>query len=550
MSNKEAYPDDLQSCHALLDQFSATTKSLAQANEHLKQEIELLKRHIYGRRSERHVEDDSQLSLFGPSDEAETSPAAEEMVEEEITYRRRRRSQNKENEDFPEHFPREVGTVDVPEDDRCCECCGETMPVIGEDVRKRLEFVPAKFVVHETHYLKRACGKCKQGVVSPPPQSPEGGSAGPIAGGRYGFGVYAQLITSKFADHLPLYRQEDIFARAGVMIPRSTMCGMLAASAEILSPLVDLMTARLLAGSIIGADDTPVRLQDAALPGKMRTARFWLYRGREGAPYNVFDFHESRSRDGPNKVLKDYRGWVTVDAYGVNDGVYLGADGRIAASCCNAHARRKFVDARGNDPLRASWALAMYQRLYDIEDRGRDLSVEDRLELRRTESLPLMNELREWLEVQRDNPKVLPKSAIGKAIQYALNQWQSLLAFTTDGSLPIDNNDTERDLRRLTVGRKNWLFLGSHDGGGVAAKLFTITASAARHELDVWAYVNDVLRQLSSGEADLERLLPDRWRAEHPESVRTYRQQQREARAAKTKDRRSRRRKLKAKLGK
>ena len=188
----------------------------------------------------------------------------------------------------------------------------------------------------------------------------------------------------------------------------------------------------------------------------MRTARVWLARGRESAPYNVFFFHESRQRDGPAKFLGDYSGWVTVDAYGVNDGVYLGSGGRILASCCHAHARRKFEAAKSNDPKRAVRALAFYRQLYDIEDRGSELSSIERLELRCAESLPLLGDFKSWLDEQNGDPQVLPKSGIGTAVRYALNQWQPLLSFTTDGCLPIDNNDTERDLRRLTIGRKNW----------------------------------------------------------------------------------------------
>mgnify|MGYP006203043869 CR=1 FL=1 len=183
--------------------------------------------------------------------------------------------------------------------------------------------------VHELHYPKRACGKCKQGVkIASPPASDEDGAA-LSSGSRYGFGVTAQIILGKYADHLPLYRLEDVFARAGVVIPRSTQVGLLDAAADLVHPLANHIKTRLIESSVLGMDDTPVRLQDAGLPGKMRTARFWLCRGREEAPYNAFFFHESRERDGPSRFLKDYHGWVTVDAYGVNNGVYLGSGDRI-----------------------------------------------------------------------------------------------------------------------------------------------------------------------------------------------------------------------------
>ena len=544
MTQNDQLPSDIAACHALILQQAETAETLARNNAQLKSELEQLKRYIYGRRSERHVEDNSQLSFF----DSEQPPAAEqiddaETVAEEITYRRRKRSKQ---ERFPDNVSRQVRVIDVPEDRRACPCCGEEMPVIDTDVRDRLEFVPAKLVVHELHYPKRACGKCKQGVtVAPPPAADEDGAA-LTPGSRYGFGVTAQIILGKFADHLPLYRLEDVFARAGVVIPRSTQVGLLDAAADLLRPLTDYIKDLLIGSSVLGMDDTPVRLQDPSLPGKMRTARIWLCRGREEAPYNVFFFHESRDRDGPAKFLEDYTGWVTVDAYGVNDGVYLGSGDRILASCCHAHARRKFEAAKGNDPTRASRALAFYRQLYDIEDRGRELSAQERLALRHAESLPILESFKAWLDEQHADARVLPKSAIGAAVRYARNQWKPLMAFVEDGALPMDNNDTERDLRRLTIGRKNWLFVGSSAAGDVAATMYTLIASASRHNVDLWTYLDDVLRRLASGENDLDALLPDRWREAHPESVRTYRQVEQAARQAKTKERRARRRQLAA----
>ena len=546
MLNAEQLPTNIEACHGLIEEQDSILQSLARELEKAKFEIEQLKRYVYGRRSERHVEDQSQLILF--ADEQDVQPEAAAQVDEvfeEVTYTRRKRSKA---DRFPENVPREVQTIDVPEAERSCPCCGEEMPIIDTDVRERLEYIPAKMIVHETHYRKRACGKCKQGVsVAAPPAADQAGAALTL-GSRYGFGVTAQIILGKYADHLPLYRLEDVFARAGVVIPRSTQVGLLDAAADLLRPLIAHMTSSLLKSHVIGMDDTPVKLQDDSIRGAMRTARFWLARGRDEAPYNVFFFHESRERNGPSKFLGDYRGVVTVDAYGVNDGVYLpskqGGKDSILAACCHAHARRKFEAAKTNDPKRAARALAIYRQLYDIEDRGRELSAADRLSLRQAESVPLLREFKAWLDIQNDDPKVLPKSAIKGAIRYALNQWKPLLLFTTDGSVPIDNNDTERDLRRLTIGRKNWMFIGSSAAGEVAAMMYTLIASASRHRVDLWAYVDDVLRRLAGGESDLDSLLPNRWAAAHPESIRTYRQLEDAARAAKTKQRRARRRKL------
>ncbi len=549
MSNAVRLPTDIRACHglieqrdSLIEQQDSVLQSLARELEKAKFEIEQLKRYIYGRRSERYTEDGSQLPLFEqqPESAPENEPAQDEVTEE-ITYTRRKRSKA---DRFPANLPREITTKDVPESERSCPCCGEEMPIIDTDVRERLEYVPAKLIVHETQYPKRACGKCKQGVsVAAPPAADEEGAA-LTPGSRYGFGVTAQIILGKYADHLPLYRLEDVFARAGVVIPRSTQVGLLDAAADLLAPLTELMKSRLIASGVIGMDDTPVRLQDDSLPGKMKTARMWLARGLDDAPYNIFFFHQSRERNGPAKFLQEFKGYVTVDAYGVNDGVYLGSGDRILASCCHAHVRRKFEAAKGNDPLLASRALSFYRRLFDIEDRGSSLSATDRLSLRQAESLPLLIEFKGWLDEQKADTRVLPKSAMGIAVRYAINQWKPLLLMLTDGRLPIHNNDVERDLRRLTIGRKNWLFIGSESAGEVASRMYTVVASAMRHHLDAWAYLDDVLRGLAGGNVELESLLPDAWGQSHPESIRTYREAESLSRAAETKARRARRRQL------
>jgi len=281
-------------------------------------------------------------------------------------------------------------------------------------------------------------------------------------------------------------------------------------------------------------------------------ARFWLFRGFDAAPYNVFYFHESRARDGPSAWLQKFRGTVKVDAYGVDQGVYLGSGGRIIASCCLAHARRKFEEAQSSHPRLSAEALACFQQLYDLEDRARDFAPEERRALRQAEAAPLLDRLRAWLAEQAS--AALPKLKWGEAVGYARNQWSALVNYVDDGRLPIDNNDVERDLRALTIGRKNWLFIGSPEAGPRAAVLYTVVASAARHHLDVWAYLRDVLEQLATlrtqyGEAPptpekLTPLLPDLWAQAHPESVRDDRKREQASRASAKRTRRQTRRAL------
>jgi hypothetical protein len=311
------------------------------------------------------------------------------------------------------------------------------------------------------------------------------------------------------------------------------------------------MTERLLAVDLLGADDTPVRLLDGTHPAGVRLARFWLFRGLEAAPYNVFYFHESRARDGPSKFLTEFRGTVKVDAYGVDQGVYLGSGGRMLASCCMAHARRKFEEAKSSHPRLSAEALAFFQQLYDLEDRARDFSPEERRALRQQEAVPLLDRFRAWLDAQAST--ALPKLKWGEAVGYARNQWSALINYVQDGRLPIDNNDVERDLRALTIGRNNWLFIGSPDAGPRAAVLYTLVASAVRHHLDVWAYLRDVFERLatlrtvvgdSPSPEQLAPLLPDAWAKAHPQFVRDHRQHERERRDTANRARREKRRAL------
>jgi len=536
MSTDASLPTDLEALQrelvhtrSVLAETAVACEEQRTRIEKLEAELELFKRYLYGRRSERFVEDPSQGHLFEqPQVGPPPTPELLEATEDEITYRRRRKGHGWS--ELPANLPREQVLLDVPEAERLCPCCGEPMQKIGEDRSERVDYRPAKIVVKVFVQPKYACTKKHGGVKQAPTP------VGPVPGGRFDFGLVAQVVTSKIADHLPLYRQQDVLARSGLELSRSTLCEIMASAAFLLEPLAALLKQRLLASGFLGADDTPVRLLDPAYPDGVRLARFWLYRGDSAAPYNVFDFHESRSRDGPRKFLAGYQGWVKVDAYGVEGGVYLGSE-RISASCCLAHARRKFDEAKASHPRLAAEALGFFQQLYDLEDRARDLTPVARQALRQAEAAPLLVQLRTWLDELTE--QVPPKLKLGEALGYLRNQWEALTNYVPDGRLPIDNNATERDLRALTVGRNNWLFIGSHEAGPRAAILYTVVASAARHDLDVWAYLREVMERLAQGENDLAALLPDVWATAHPDAVRSYRAHEREAIAAAKRARRA-----------
>ncbi len=286
---------------------------------------------------------------------------------------------------------------------------------------------------------------------------------------------------------------------------------------------------------------TPVKVLMGGKEGS-RQGRFWTYIGDEQHPYAVYDFTMSRRRDGPQAFLQGFRGYLHADAYGGYDAISLESGKVVIEVACWAHARRKFFDARNNYPREAYQVLEWIQQLYDIENRGRELSAEARRALRRAEADPVLDRLDAYLA--RLSLTVLPKSALAKAVGYARNQWDALRCYTTDGCLTIDNNTSERTLRAQAIGRKNWLFLGSTDAGPRAAVLYTILAGAKRHRLEPWAYVRELLLRRHADDASLEKLLPDRWAAQHPEAVLQHRLDESRRKATARRDRRRRRRTL------
>jgi transposase len=335
----------------------------------------------------------------------------------------------------------------------------------------------------------------------------------PIAKGLPGPGLLAHLIVSKCVDHLPLHRMERVYERQGLFLHRSTLCDWMAACANLLQPLYDLMVRVVMQSRALHTDDTTVKMQEL-MTHLLSTARLWVYLGDAAHPYNVFDFTINRKRDGPQKLLADYQGYLHADAFSGYDGLYLPdprtAAARIIEVACNAHARRKFYEARGSDTLRSHQALAYYRQLYELERQAKDFSDAQRLQMRQELSLPILEQFYQWLLAQR--PEVLPKSPMGEAIAYALNNWEALRRYTEAGFLAIDNNVAEREMKRIAIGRKNWLTVGSPRGGQTAAVLFSFTSTCQRLGVEPWHYLRDVLERLPSHSPErLAELLPDEW---------------------------------------
>lgn len=337
----------------------------------------------------------------------------------------------------------------------------------------------------------------------------------PIAKGLPGPGLLAHLIVSKYEDHLPLYRLENIYERQGVFLPRSTLCGWLLACGQLLLPLYQVLAARVLQSRALHTDDTPVKLQDTKTH-QLSTARLWAYLGDAGHPYNVFDFTLTRKRDGPQTFLANYRGYLHADAFSGYDCLYLPdpltTQARIVEVACNAHARRKFYEARTSDALHAHQALAYYGQLYELERHAKDFSEPQRLQMRQDLSLPILEKFRAWID--KEVEKVLPKSPMAEALGYARNNWTALVRYTEAGYLAIDNNVAEREMKRIAIGRKNWLFIGSPQGGQTAAVLMSFTSTCKRLGVEPWTYLQDVLGRLPTTPAEqMSELAPDNWQA-------------------------------------
>ena len=483
-------PDDLQKCQEMIVQMHVRMQQM-------EIQLEQFIRSKFGSKAE--SLDPGQLRLFGapPAPETESAETATETATEKSgrSHGRRKPAAN---------LPRRRFVYELPEDERtCCDCKCE-LEVIGEDVSEQYDYTPASIEVIEHVRLKYACKQCEEKIeVAAKP-------AVPIEKGLAAAGMLAHVATSKFADHLPLHRLEGILKRSGAIIAKSTMCDWMAATARILTPLYDVMKAEVLSSQIIWTDDTPVKMQDRNHEKNIREARVWTYSGDRRHYFTVFDFTESRKRDGPQKFLSGYKGFLQADAFAGYDCIYAG--GNVVEVACHAHARRKFFDALSTNSFLCTVALNIIRYLYLIERKAATLSDEERAAYRCKFALPALRAYKKWLDFHQ--LRALPKSPFAKAIFYSLNNWEALCRYVENGELTIDNNRSERNVRPIAIGRKNWLFAGSREGGRTAAIITSFIATCKAYGVNPYSYLKDVISKLTSGqEINLRGLLPDLWKA-------------------------------------
>lgn len=524
---------------AEIEQFTQALEDKQQAIAQLEHRIKLLLQKIKGSRQERI--DPDQLTLFSLeelrtlADELEKHPGNEPLIETEPTFKGKRRRGRKGK--LPEDLPREIIRYELSQQQRVCPCCGNERHEIGVETSEQLELIPAVLKVIQHDRVKYACRHCQSEgttgnvtIASKPLQ--------PIEKGLPAAGLCVYSVLSKFGDHTPLYRTEDITSRFGYTIRRSTLCGWQAQLAELALPLVLRMKYLLLQSKVIHTDDTSIKLLEGK--GVAHTAKFWPYLGDADHPYIVFDFTRTRERDGPGKFLKGFQGYLQADAYSGYDRIYAGD--QVKEVACWVHTRRYWHQAMDNDALRANQALSFIARLSQIETQLGKSYPETDLQRHRDHgavaaarqeySVPILESFKAWLDAEKDNKRILPKSPIRSAFTYTLNQWDALCRYTREGYLSYSNNVAERAVKIPAIGRKNYLFVASANGGCRAAIHYSLVSSAKANGVEPYAWLRDVFGRLPyhrEGTAfaqanesqrvksnELDYLLPDIWLRSNP----------------------------------
>jgi transposase len=467
--------------------------------------IKDLTKRLYGKKSERHIpepEPEGQAVLPLAVPEALTEQVAKEDPVKTVSRPRATRRP------LPEKLER-VETKLEPEEKNCPNC-GRERQVIGEEVTEELDLIPARFVVRRIVRPKLACAcGCSGVVVAPLPPRP-------VEKGNAGAGLLAHLVTAKYVDHCPLARQSDIFRqRYGVVIPRQRLCDWVEAVATWLQSIYREMTAEMMAGDFLQADETHVKILDPDHPSHIRQGYLWTY-SRPGGDV-IFVCHTGRGQEHPAADLAQFSGSLQCDAYSVYPALAdkRPADKPLRLVGCWAHTRRKIIDATESRPRAAQAGLDLIGRLYDLEREAAKtepkISAEQLASVRQQQAPPILAELKVLYESWRDNEP--PSSPLFVAARYALNQWDGLQLYLQDGRIPIDNNQVESAIRRPAMGRRNWLFIGSPDAGWRSAVIYSIVGSCRRRGIEPLEYLTDVLRRLPTMKAsEVKDLVPARWK--------------------------------------
>ena len=498
--DRAALPEDAEALKDLVVDLSARLDTLLQ-------QVAAMRRAMFGPRAERL---EGQAELFAETEALPVPPEARER----ITYERQRAGRPALPKDLPRtRIEYELGTDERAQFAR--------VTPIGEEVCETLEYQPARLTVIEHVRLKYRCEDAA-GAATIRTATAE---PSPLPKSNAGASLLAQVLVAKYADHLPLNRQERIFARHGARIARQTLCDWALASTELLGRLMVPLREHVLAAPVIFSDDTTLQLAEPGR-GKTVTARLWAYlaggqrQDNDGAwpcvaPAAFYEFTRSRAGEHPQRLLGNWRGFLQADDYSGYAALFRG--GNITHAACWMHARRRFyeIDRAQKTPGLAREALRFIGEIYRIESAIRDKPPDKRCELRRAETAPVLADFRRWLEGHR--PKLLPEGPLAKAMSYTLSNWRALTVFVDHGILEVDNGSAERAMRPVAVSRKNWLFAGAERGGEAAAVAFSLIETARLNGIEPYAYLTDVLARINGQRLDrLAELLPFNWKAAAP----------------------------------
>jgi transposase len=513
----ENLPSDLPAAHTLINDLLGKLSRQQNQINHIMSYLDRLKRRAVDHSNPQ------QQSLFGDppvEQQPEPTPIEIPLISNNDTSTKPKKKGHGRRK-LPENLERKRVVHDLSEAEKSCPCCGGHRIKIGEESSEKLDIIPTQLFIIEHVRIKYGCQKCLKMkaenvnqidetpsviTIAPlPPSIVEKGLAEP--------GLLAHVIVNKYTDHLPLARQETIFKRQRIDLSRKTMCDWMAQCAEALRPIYKLMLNHVLKSKVIQCDETRVPVQDK---GQTRSGRLWVYLGDRNFPYTVYDYRPDKSRAGPEEILKTYQGYLQADAANVFDQMYVPGD--IIEVGCWAHAIRHVREAESNDIVLSLQAQSKIRNLYRVEDEIKaDLATSPSLtgdqiialtkKQRQLKSVPLLSDLKMWIE--KVLPSTLPKSPIHQGLNYILRHWQALNRFIEQGYLNLDNNAAERGFRPIGIGRRNWLFAGSDNGGKTAAILFTITQTCRTFGINPWDYLKTTFEKLPINPNDqIHNLLP------------------------------------------
>lgn len=462
-------------------------------------ELANLKRIIFGSKSESFIPQNTPSAQLTLDIQAEAVATCSVIKAQKIEYTRQQLEIKKNHPGrtpLPEHLERREFIIEPLQKAEGCK-------KIGDEVTEELEYEPGKLFVNRYVRPKYVMAGNSKIIIAPMIDRP-------LPKAIVGPGLLAQIIIDKYVDHLPLYRHEQRFKREGVNIPYSTISDWIKNGCVLLDPLGEALKKMVISSNYLHADETPLKVLDKNKKGTTHRGFYWVY---HNSIDNLvwFDYREGRGREGPKEILKDFKGYLQTDGYNVYDIFKENKD--ITVLHCMAHARRKFFEAKDNNPAVAEYALEQIGLLYAIERKAKEqqLTADEIFELRQAEALPILESLGKWMK--ETYIKSLPKSTIGKALGYSIERWQELMMYASDGKLNIDNNPVENSIRPVAIGRKNYLFAGSHEAAQRSAMLYSFLGTCKLNSINPFIWLQDVLRRISNHPINkIEELLPPNWK--------------------------------------